>query len=250
MARYIKELPIVDYPENSYAEIGRYLTSQKFTYRNRDGEVLFQKGKGFWVAPSFVKVSYTRTTARVEAWIDAFGDEQDLEGFVGCAAKKPLQKIVSQVECILQRANTAYLEQKAEEVVPEEPVHAQPEPEIVQQLPTSKKEYYKKYAGESFYMNLRVMAIFGYILCGISLVSLLINPLALVDLFICLGLVLGMHLGRSKGCAIGITIYAAVNTVVMLIMTGTLGGWAWLIVGIYSLIIFNNADKRYRKMME
>jgi len=246
MARYIKEFPMVDYQEKTYGEIFQYLASQKFEYRMRDGEQLFQKGKGFWAAPSFVKLTYSHNSVRLEAWIDAFGDEQGLEGFVGVAVKKPLQKIVTKIEEILQRPGEDYVPQEIDETQTEEAV-ADVAPRV---MPASKKEYYKFYAAESFYYNLRVTAIVGYVLCGISALTLLVNPFGIIDLAIYLTLVLCMHLRKSKGCAIAITIYAACSMALILVSSGTLGGWGWLIVGIYSWIVFNNADKRYKKMME
>ena len=248
MARYIKEFPMVDYQENTYGEITKYLASQKFEYRHRDGEQLFQKGKGFWAAPSFVKVTYSHDSVRLEAWIDAFGDEQGLDGFVGMAVKKPLRKVVTKVEEILQKPGVDYVPQEIEEAQTEEAT-AETVTEAPQVIPTSKKEYYKKHAGESFYYNLRITAIVGYVLCGLSALTLLANPFGIIDLAVYLTLVLCMHIGKSKGCAIAITIYAACSMVLVLVSTGTLGGWGWLVVGIYSWIIFNNADKRYKKML-
>ena len=223
MARYIKEFPIVDYPKNSYAEIGRFLKEKKFVHKNSDGEILFQKGNGVWVAPSFIKVSYSADVVQVEAWIDVMGGEQDLEGFSGAAVKKTLKKIVSHVEYLLQRANPEYLERKTEMAQEEMPVvEAVPQP--VQELPKSKKEYYEKFAGESFYRNLRINAIIGYVLCGIAALGIMTNPFALIDVLIYLGLLLGMHLGKSKGCAIAITVYAAINMGLFLVLSGTIAG--------------------------
>ena len=245
MARYTKVFPIVDYPEKSYAEVGRYLESKKFVYKNCDGEMLFQKGNGVWAAPSFIKVSYSMDNVRVEAWIDMFGSDEGLEGFAGCAVKKPLKKIVNQVELMLQQANPEYLEQREAGTLPEQPMVEQQTPV---ELPASKKEFYQKYAGESFYRNLKINAIVGYILCGVLLLSALAYPPALLDLAIYLALLLGMHLGKSKFCAIGITAYGALGMVINL-MNGNIGGYLWLIIGIYSIVLFSNADKRYKKMM-
>ena len=249
MARYIKEFPMADYQENTFGKISSYLISQKFTYRQRDGELLFQKGKGFWVAPSFVKVTYSHNTVRLEAWIDAFGDEQGLEGLVGSAAKKPLRKIVAKVEQILQEPGADYVPQEIDEAQ-NLPATENAQAETPRVVPVSKKEFYKSYAGESFYSNLRITAIVGYVLCGILALTLLANPFGIIDLVIYLTLVLCMHLGKIKGCAIAITVYAACGVVLVLVFSGTLGGWGWLIVGIYSWMTFHNADKRYKKMMQ
>lgn len=250
MARYIQEFPIVEYPEKSYAEIANYLTSQKFEQKNRDGEVVFQKGDGVWLAAGFVKVSYSADTARVEAWIDVLGEDQDLEGFVGSAAKKPLKKNVTQVEYILQRANPEYLERKVEGIPAAEPMDwkCAPQQEL-KELPASKKEFYEKYAGEGFYRNLKINAIIGYVLCGIGALTALLNPYGWIDVAIYLALLLGMHLKKSKLCAIGITIYAVLGVAVNLVLNALFAGYLWLIVGIYSVILFNKADKRYKDMM-
>lgn len=245
MARYCKELAVVDYPEKTLAEVRKYLASQKFVYRQCDGEWLFQKGKGFWVAPSFLKVTYSRDTVRVEAWIDAFGSEQDLEGFVGVAAKKPLKKVVTKVEEILCRPGVDYAPTTGEI----EDITETAEPRVETPVAfVTKKKYFKKYASESFYRNLRVTAIVGYVLCGISVLTAIVNPFALVDVAIYLSLLLGMHLGKSKGCAIGVAAYAILGVVVNLVLNGVLVGWGWLIIGIYSLVIFNNAEKRYKSI--
>ena len=234
---------MVDSRANSYAKIHSFLTSKKYTPRNRDGEDLFQKGDGVWAAPSFIKVVYRGNTVRVEVWIDVMGEEQGLDGVMGWAIKKPLKKLVAQVEQILQTPGAGYVpdSEPEEEALPEKA-----EPEVV--VPASKKEYYRKYAGEAFYTNLRVNAIIGYICCGITLVTAVLNPYVIIDAALLLGLLLGMHLGKSKVCAILITIYGAFNVVSSILSVGFPAGWVVLIVGIYSWITFHNADKRYRKM--
>ena len=242
MARYIKEFPMVDFKANSYAKIHSYLTSQKFVQKIRDGENLFQKGDGIWAAPSFIKIVYCGNTARVEAWIDVYGEDQGLDGFTGIAVKKPLKKVVEQVEQILQTPGADYGpdSEPMEEDLPENPTPV---------VPVSKKEFFRKHAGESFYRNLRINAIIGYVVCGITLMTAVLNPFLVIDALLLLGLVLGMHLGTSKVCAILITVYGVFNVVSGLLSAGIPSGWAVLIVGIYSWIVFRNAEKRYRKMI-
>lgn len=251
MARYVQVFPIVDAPVSSFEQIRRYLTSKKFTYRVRDGEQLFQKGDGVWVAPSFIKVAYGPNEVLLEAWIDALGQEQDLEGFVGSAAKKPLKKVVKQVEEILKKPGENYVHVPIEVAAPAQSAEASREADAQPAAPAiipSKKEYLRHHAPESFYTNIRINSIIAYILCGISGLTALANPFALVDVAIYLGLTLGMHLRKSKGCAIGILVYAIFGTVVNLIVNHMLVGWAWLVIGIYSLIVFNNAEKRYKEL--
>lgn len=249
MPRYQNILPMVDSRENSFEKIRQLLDSKKFKYRTRDGEQVFQKGDGVWVAASFIKVTYENGFARVEGWIDAMGAEQNLEGFVGCAAKKPLKKMVEQVEAILRVPNPDYV--PGEQTLEERPAAPCEQPQTAVRLPEgiSKKEYFQKYAKESFYRDIKITAIIGYICAGISAVaSIVINLLGLVDSVIFLALVLGMHLKKSKGCAIAITVYAVFCMIMGLVLTGMISGWMWLVVGIVSLIAFNNAEKRFKQL--
>lgn len=250
MARYVKTIPMKDVMENSFSRIRQYLESKKFKYRTRDGEQLFQKGDGVWVAASFVKVTYAGGFARVEAWIDAMGAEQNLDGFVGCAAKKPLKKIVERVEEILNTPNPNFVpgEQKVEQpVIQQEQVPNQTAARLPEGI--SKQEYFKKYASESFYRDVKIAAIIGYVCAGLNAaVSILVSLFGLLDSVIFLALVLGMHLKKSKGCAIAITVYAAFSMVMGLVFTGTVSGWLWLVVGVTSLIAFKNAEKRYKAL--
>lgn len=282
MARYTKVFPAVAGTGKTDSWIREYLTGKGFRVVTRDGETVYQKGKGVWVAPSFIKVTFFGGYVRLEAWIDAMGSEQGLEGFVGCAAKKPLKKVVTEIEAILAKTgegvvpsadNKAEAEQEAPAAVQAvfcskcgarlengycpncgyiagEPIATGSEAAGVPAgFSVSKREYLKKYAGDSFKNNLRIIAIVGYVLCGIQALMALADPFVLADLAICLGLTLGMHLGRSKGCAIGILVYAIVSMLIILISSGTVGGWGWLAVGISGLIIFHNAEKRYQEQM-
>ena len=274
MARYTKNIPMVDSQANSFAKVQQYLQSQKFKYRTRDGEQVFQKGDGVWVAAKFIKVTYYNNIVRLEAWVDAMGAEQDLEGFVASAAKKPLKKAVAQVEQILCQPNPYYGPQEPAEAVAGEgsicakcgaqivaggrfcPVCAHQvgmpvEPGASVQLPEgiTKKEYFKHYAGESFYRDIKIASIIAYICAGISaVVALLVNPWGLIDAVILLALALGVHIGKSKGCAIAMLAYSIFSVLLGLIVNGTLGGWLWIAAGATAVIAFANAEKRYKQL--
>ncbi len=246
MARYVQTFPIVEDPAVSFDQIRRYLTSMKYIYRVRDGQQLFQKGDGVWLAPSFVRVVYHADCVCLEAWVDIYGKEQDMGGMMGSAVKKPLKKVVARVEEILCTPGQNYVHVHNEDCFVSGQLPNQ-QSDVVEVLPANKKEFLKKCAPESFYTNLRICAICGYVLCGINALTALVNPAALLDVAIYLGLLLGMHLGKSKGCAIGALVYAIFGTVLNLVLNHVLVGWAWLVVGIYSVIVFNNAEKAYRE---
>ena len=244
MARYQKILPMVDSEENSFAKVFAFLESKGFRYENSDGEWIFRKGDGFWVQAKCVKLTYQDGFVQLEAWVSNVGNEMDLEGFVGCAGKKPLKKIVASLEEILSQPDMDYVPQQAAEVVPVFD-------EVKQVLPEgiTKREYIKHYAGDTFHRQLKGAAIFAYVLAGINLLfALLVSLTALVDVVILLGLSLGMHLGKSKLCAIGLLVYAIGGMVFNLIVNGMLSGWLLVIMGVFSVMTFTRAEKRYKEL--
>ena len=110
----------------------------------------------------------------------------------------------------------------------------------------TKKEYRKHFAPAELYKQLKSYAIWGYVLVGINVaVALLFDAAALLDALLQLGLVLGIHLKRSKGCAIGLLVYTILMNVLYLIAMGSIGGIGWLIISIGSLRIFGKMDKAY-----
>lgn len=125
-----------------------------------------------------------------------------------------------------------------------------PNPGYQQNVPpmgeyVSKSEYMKKYLSEPLKKNIKTVAIICYVLSGIVGVTVFLNPLALIDLAICLGLTLGMHLGKNKGCAIGILVYGIVACLLNLILSGSFGGWGWIAAGAYAISVFKKADQEY-----
>ena len=125
------------------------------------------------------------------------------------------------------------------------PVAQQPPFQAAPQ-PMSKKEFRKVCQNEKYRKDLKSSAIFLYILSVVNaLVAIAANPVALVDTGIYLVLILGMHLGKRKGCAVGVLLYAIFCTVVTMATTGQFGGWLWLIAAIGAIKAFGIADKEY-----
>lgn len=244
MARYQKILPMVDSEESTFAKVRAFLENKGFRYENSDGEWIFRKGDGFWVQAKCVKLTYQDGFVRLEAWVSNVGNEMDLEGFVGSAGKKPLKKIVAKLEEILAQPGMDYVPQQVTGVVPTFT-------EVKQVLPEgiTKREYIKHYAGDTFRRQLKGAAIFAYVLAGVNLLfALLASPAALVDVAILLGLGLGMHLGKSKLCAIGLLVYGIVGMVFNLIINGVFSGWLLVIMGVFSVMTFTRAEKRYKEL--
>ena len=110
----------------------------------------------------------------------------------------------------------------------------------------SKKEYLQKHAPESFYKTIKTCAIVSYVLIGMNVLMLIINPLGIFDIAIMLGLTLGVHLKKVKGCAIALLCYGIFNCVVGLLAMGTPAGIAWIVVAIIYMVQFSKAEKEYK----
>ncbi len=112
--------------------------------------------------------------------------------------------------------------------------------------PVSRKEFIDKYAQPSFKKDIRNIAILCYVCAGITfLLSCLINPFGIIDALVLLGFALGMHLGKSKVCAILILILSIIECVVGLV-AGSFPFW-WLIAGVSAVITFNKIEKQYKQ---
>ena len=245
MARYQRVLPMVASKEFSFPQIQKLMTEKGYHYEPAEGKEVFRKGDGVWTMGRYIAITYAGKFVNVEAWVTNVGSEMNLEGFVGCAGKKPVKKLVAQVESILSVPVEGFVPQEA-------PVFESQPAQPRQTLPAgiSKKEHLKNYAGNDFNRQLKGAAIMGYVCAGINGALSLLNPLAIVDALLLLGLTLGMHLGKSKGCAIAILVFSIISMVLGLVATGQIGGWLVLLCGIYGLVIFNKADKKYKELTQ
>lgn len=71
-----------------------------------------------------------------------------------------------------------------------------------------------------------------------------------VDGVVLILLGLGIHLGKSRVCAILCTAYGAFNVIYMVMTTGRVSGWWILLVAVYALIYtfkYHSAWSRYQK---
>lgn len=113
----------------------------------------------------------------------------------------------------------------------------------------SKKEFINKYAQPFLRKDLKTIAITCYVCAGATfLVSCFINPLGIIDALLLLGLTLGMHLGRSKVCAILIFVLSCIEVLLSIIALET-PPIVWLVTGIGALVTFHKIDKQYRQFL-
>ncbi|MCH5186410.1 MAG: hypothetical protein J1F64_09870 [Oscillospiraceae bacterium] len=111
----------------------------------------------------------------------------------------------------------------------------------------TKKEYIEKYASPFLRNDIKKAAVAGYICSGISAVIWIVlgNPMAIFEILVAVGLLLGMHLGKSKACAIIYLCMACLDCLVGLIATGRPTGWIIIATGIYAVKTFVTIDKQY-----
>ena len=112
------------------------------------------------------------------------------------------------------------------------------------------KEYRKNYASAPMKKNIKSLSIVAYVLVGLNVVIAFVgSPLVLLDCALLLGLTLGVHLGKNKGCAVALLVYTIINAIVSLITAGTVGGWWWIFLAISYLNTFKKIDAEYKAEM-
>lgn len=112
----------------------------------------------------------------------------------------------------------------------------------------SRKEFINKYAQPSLRKSITNIAILCYVCAGLTfVVSCIVNPAGIIDALILAGLALGMHLAKSKVCAILIFVLSIAEVIFSLVV-GAFPVW-WLIAGISAVVVFSKIDKEYKQFL-
>lgn len=107
------------------------------------------------------------------------------------------------------------------------------------QAPMTKDQFYRHPNIASVKSQIVGAGIICYIVAGLNLVLSFIAGTffaTIVDVLLIVGMGLGIHLARSRVCAIILTVYGALNMIIMTIQQETLSGWWILLAGIYAII--------------
>jgi len=121
-------------------------------------------------------------------------------------------------------------------------------PDDIDRSSVSKKEYINKYAPANLRKNINSLCIACYVLCAVSVIGNIILDSGwyfLIDTVIVLAPVLGMHIAKSKVCAILLLVISVIECALTSVMMGTLAGWWWIIAAVSALSVFKKADKEY-----
>ena len=112
----------------------------------------------------------------------------------------------------------------------------------------SRKEFVERYAQPSLKTSITSIAILCYVCAGLTfLVSCLTNPFGIIDALLLAGLALGMHLAKSKVCAILILVLSIIEVIASLIVGAF--PFLWLIAGISAVVTFSKIDKQYKQFL-
>lgn len=126
-------------------------------------------------------------------------------------------------------------------------------PTDIDRKSVSKKEFINKYASPVFKKNINSISIACYALSAISVaVNLAMGSdfYFLIDTVVVLAVVLGMHLGKSKICAILLLVISIAECILSSISLGRPAGWWWIIISIYAVSSFKKIDKEYKEFIK
>lgn len=217
MKRFCQVYPVLESPNTMIPQVKRYLKKEKYESRGHGAEIVFARR-----ATRFMRLRYTEDAVQLEAWAE--GEHADAE------YEAMLQQI-DQVELILLQAEG---EEETEAALPEG-------------VKVTKLQYLRKYAGKEFNSNLRFLGIMGYVMLVPLGVLATSNYALLLDAAVLLLMNLGMHLGRNKFCALGMSAYAVLNFALSLGASALLVGW--IALGAFGFMQIRKAEKQYDALM-
>ena len=67
-------------------------------------------------------------------------------------------------------------------------------------------------------------------------------------MIIVIGLGVGVHVAKSRACAVVLLVYSVFNMIYMLLLAGMPGGWLILVCGIYGYYIYIQISERMAKI--
>ena len=104
----------------------------------------------------------------------------------------------------------------------------------------TKKEFNECANIKSITKNITAAAIIAYVIGAITFIVNVVMA----------GLGLGIHLAKSRACAVIITAYSIINFIYVILLSGMPGGWLIIVCGVYSIIYtfkYQNAWNKYQQ---
>lgn len=114
------------------------------------------------------------------------------------------------------------------------------------------KEYRKKYAPEHLRKNVQNLALVGYLLGVVNLAMGIWNGnvFQIAVAVVLLVLDLGLHLNKSKVCAVGILVCACLDLLLSAYTGGSATNWGWIALGFCAIGPINEMDKAFKKEIQ
>ena len=111
------------------------------------------------------------------------------------------------------------------------------------------KEYRKKYAPEHLRKNVTTLALVGYLLGAVNLGMGIWNgsTVQTVVAVVLLGLNVGLHLNKSKFCAIAILVCACLQLLLASYIGSSPTNWGWIALGVCCVNPIKEMDKAFEK---
>ena len=104
MARFVRDLVINQPDDFVHFIMNDYLQKNQFIMADWKGEPAYRAGDAMLEGYKYLKWFYSNGALHLEAWIKGTaGGEWDLDGFVGCMAKKPYKESLEQLFVTLQQ---------------------------------------------------------------------------------------------------------------------------------------------------
>lgn len=116
----------------------------------------------------------------------------------------------------------------------------------------TRKEFIDNYADKSVKSGIYSAALWCYLYIGANIIvgiSTNVTLALFINWTVTLGLVLGMHIGRSRVCTILLLVRGITGVVITFIFTGRLAGLVIILSAVCAIFQFNKADKQ-RRLME
>lgn len=114
----------------------------------------------------------------------------------------------------------------------------------------TKQDFLKLPAMKTCKSNINSCGILLYVLGAINIVLQIVMGGLPIDGILMILLGLGIHLGKSRVCAILCVVYSVFNVISVLITTGRVGGWWILVIAIDAVIYtfkYHSAWDKYQK---
>lgn len=109
MGRTVKDFMFMSEPYGLAEQVHAYLISEGCKCKQKKGETVYQKGSGFMMGPTFIKLTVMNGGARLEGWQKmallpgVYVGEVDTESFVGIAVKGPLKARMRYIENLIMQ---------------------------------------------------------------------------------------------------------------------------------------------------